>query len=59
MNKYTFLANSTTRNLFLTSIWYKNTFLTLKSRMADKFGNKIHFLSETECDPHPGYECNI
>ena len=58
MNKYTFLANSTTRNPFLTSIWYKNTFLTLKSKMADKFGRTSIFLSETEFDPHPGYECN-
>ena len=38
MNKYTFLGNSTTRNPFLTSIWYQNTFLTLKSKIADKFG---------------------
>ena len=38
MNKYTFLANSTTGNLFLTSIWYQNIFLILKSKMAGKFG---------------------
>ena len=60
MNKYTFWANSTTRNSFLMSIWYKNTFLTLTSKMANKFEEDLEiFLSEAEFDPLAGwYECN-
>ena len=49
MNKYTFLDHSITRNPFLTSVWYKNTFLTAKSEIADKFESNAIFWVWSPC----------